>query len=138
MDKPLGFGRFLDLKEGNSRTAAKTLLYPMGYGGLGLYPPLHFFPVAADAVLYISKDERLFCNGDGPPWDIRHIPGHKQYGDGINNGESEPWNIKKVPGEAKEPKYRTPPGEVVPYKGFVRLVQAVKCLKLKEPKMPPE
>jgi hypothetical protein len=138
MGKPLSFDNFVLLREGNSRTAAKTLLYPMSYGGIGLYPPLHYTPQAADAVLYISNDDRWFCNGDGPPFDIRHLPGHQQFGDKVNSGENKPFDIRDVPGQPKEPVYREPPGDTQPFKGFVKLVQVVKCLADKQSKMPPE
>ena len=138
MSIDMSFRSFALLREGNFRTSAKTLLYPMSYGGIGLYPPEYFLPVAADAVLYISQDERVYCNGDGPPFDIRHLPGHQQFGDQVNNGEKAPHDISKVPGKPKLPNYKEPPGKVVPYKGFVRLIQAVKCLKEKPKKLPPE
>jgi hypothetical protein len=138
MDKIPSFEQFVLLKEGNTRSALKTLLYPLGYGGLGNYPPLHFIPQAADAILYISKDERLFCNGDGPPWDISHLPGHKQYGDKINNGEGEPYDIRDLPGKIIEPKPTDVPGKVVAPRGFVRLIQKVKCLKEKPQRWIPD
>jgi len=138
MDKIPSFEQFVLLKEGNTRSALKTLLYPLGYGGLGNYPPLHFIPKAADAILYISKDERLFCNGDGPPWDISHLPGHKQYGDKINNGEGEPYDIRDLPGKTIEPKPTDVPGNVVAPRGFVRLIQKVKCLKEKPQRLIPD
>ena len=138
MGKVCGFHDFILLKEGNTRTALKSVLYPLGYGGLGNYPPSHYIPQAADAVLYISKDERLWCNGDGPPWDISHIPGHHLYGDKINSGENKPWDIRNVPGKPVEPDDHNLAGKEVPYKGFVRLVTAIKCVSPKGQNLPPE
>lgn len=83
------------LSEG--KTSGKTPLYPMGYGGIGLYPLQTYMPSSADALLYISLDDRLWSNGDGPPWDIRHIPGHRQYKN-PNSGTKEPFKITHIPG----------------------------------------
>jgi len=54
-------------------TSGKTGLYPLGYGGIGLYPVQYYMPIAADSILYVSIDDRLYKNGDGPPWPIKHI-----------------------------------------------------------------
>jgi hypothetical protein len=48
MGKACGFDEFLLLKEGNTRTALNSVLYPLGYGGLGNYPPSHYIPQAAE------------------------------------------------------------------------------------------
>lgn len=135
MPRALSFHQFAILRED---FRSKTPLYPLGYGGIGLYPTQYFIPYSADAVLYITQDERLFSNGDGPPHDIRHLPGHKLYGDKCNNGEGEPFNIKDVPGKCKEPEYDMPSGRVVPYKGFVRLSQKLHALIPPDNEMPPE
>lgn len=117
---------------------SKTPLYPMGYGGIGLYPLSWFMPYSADAVLYITQDERLYCNGDKSPFDISHIPGHKQYGDKVNNGDGHPWNIKDMPGKVVPPKDSPLPGVVKPYTSFVDLVTNVKSYIAKKPaKLPP-
>lgn len=137
MSFSLSFSSFCLLKE-ETRTATKSLLYPFSYGGIGNYPPSYFIPQAADAILYISKDERMWCNGDGPPWDISHIPGHKQFGDKINNGEGKPWDIHKVPGKTSDPEDHRLPGKEIPYKGFVRLVNAIKCISPKGVNLPSE
>jgi hypothetical protein len=137
MERLCSFDEFVLLKEGNSRTALKSLLYPLSYGGLGNYPPAHYLPQAADAILYVSQDERLWCNGDGAPWDITHLPGHKQYGDKINNGEGEPWNINVLPGKSKKPLDHNVLGKEVPYKGFLRLVTKIKCISPEYSNLPP-
>lgn len=133
----LGFNDFILLKE-ETRTATKTLLYPFSYGGIGNYPPAYFIPQAGDAILYISKDDRMWCNGDGPPFSIKHIPGHQQYGDKVNNGEGKPWDIHKIPGKSTEPNDHDLPGKEVPYKGWVKLITKIKCISPKEPEnIPP-
>ena len=90
--------------EGAARTATKTILYPLGYGGLGLYPPSWYIPYSADAILYITKDERLFKNGDGPPNDIRHLPGHKKYKN-PNSHDNPPFDLRNLPGDLGWKKY---------------------------------
>lgn len=91
----MSFKEWMCLSEG--KTAGKTPLYPLGYGGIGLYPLQTYMPGSADALLYISLDDRLWSNGDGPPWDIRHLRGHKQYSD-PNNGTKAPFDIRHIPG----------------------------------------
>jgi len=89
-------------------------------------------------VLYITQDERLYSNGDGPPFDIRHLPGHKQYGDNCNNGEKEPFAITHVPGKCTEPKHHGMPGKEKRHKGFVKLAGVLKTLIPPDsPNMPP-
>lgn len=107
------------LKEGGRRTAGKTILYPLSYAGLGLYPPADYLTRSADAIVYLTKDERLYHNGDRNPFDIRHLPGHKQYGDKANNGDSEPFNINNLPGKITPYKNTTVPGKVLSFKNWI-------------------
>jgi len=125
------------LKEGGRRTASKTGLYPLGYGGLGLYPDADYLPHAADAIVYLTHDARLYSNGDNPPFSISHLPGHPQYGDNINAGENEPFDIRDVPGKAVTPKDTTMPGKPMPFKSFVKLVEKPKTIAPKDsPNLP--
>lgn len=110
------------LREASRLTSSKTGLYPLGYGGIGLYPPADYLTHAADAILYLTQDSRLYNNGDNAPFDITHLPGHKQYGDRANSGEAEPFNITDLPGKVVPPKDTPVPGKIVPYKGKVKLV----------------
>lgn len=118
----LRFSRYYLLKEASTRTAAKTSLYPLGYGGLGNYPDAWWIPAAADAMLYITQDKRLFHNGDNPPNSITHLPGHKQYGDKVNNGDKEPFSIENIPGKSMPPKDSPLPNDTVPFKKWLKLV----------------
>ena len=95
----MSFKNWMIIQEG--QTSGKTGLYPLGYGGIGLYPIQSYIPRSADAFLYISLDDRLYDNGDGPPFDIRHIPGHKQYKN-PNSGTKEPFNIRHIKGPEPE------------------------------------
>jgi hypothetical protein len=102
LNKNMKFTGFKDyLINEERRTASKTGLYPMGYGGIGLYPPQDWLTYSADAVLYITQyitqDERLYSNGDKAPFDITHLPGHKQWAD-PNRGTKEPFDIRHIPG----------------------------------------
>ena len=110
------------LKE-SSNTSGKTGLYPLGYGGIGLFPPQWYISRSADAIFYLSIDDRIYKGkddesfdithlpgkvpsslnkGDAGVWDISHIkgkPSHKVQKDyAAKNGEGEPWNIKHLKG----------------------------------------
>lgn len=93
----MNFKEFLELKEGTT-IGAKSSLYPLGYGGLGLYPLQHFMPYSADALVYISNDKRLYKNGDGAPFSIKHIKGKPSFPEtkNPNNGDGEPFSIKHI------------------------------------------
>lgn len=88
----MNFSQWLVEHEG---TGAKTALYPMGYGGIGLYPPSYMMNQGADALYYMSVDERFLELLDGTPFDIRHIPGKPSHKD-TTPGEGPPWSIKKI------------------------------------------
>ena len=55
------------LREDAGNPSAKQLLYPMGYGGIGLYPPSDVITWGSDAVVYLPKEMRqlTFNWGDG-------------------------------------------------------------------------
>lgn len=122
MKRICSFTEFVTLKESSRLTSSKTGLYPLGYGGIGLYPDADYLTHAADAILYLTQDSRLYHNGDGHPFDISHLPGHKQYGDRANSGENEPFDIRDIPGKPVPPEDTPVSGKVVPYKGWVKLV----------------
>lgn len=46
------------LQEGASQPGAKQMLYPMGYGGIGLYPPADVMTWGADAFTYMPEKIR--------------------------------------------------------------------------------
>jgi hypothetical protein len=120
------FNEFLLLKEDDRRTGTKTGLYPLGYGGIGLYPDANLMAHSADAAFYISIDNRLFRNGDAAPFSITHLPGHKQYGDAANSGDNEPFDINHLPGNIIAPKNSPLPGKSISFKSFVKLVEKPK------------
>jgi hypothetical protein len=70
------FKEFLE----HSQTGAKSGLYPLGYAGIGLYPPQDYLTHTADAITYISLDDRLYkkANGDGKPFSIKHLAGPRK------------------------------------------------------------
>jgi hypothetical protein len=78
-------------------TAGKTDLYPLGYGGIGLYPPQDYLTHSADAILYVTMDDRIYKGIEGAPFSILHIPGRPS--SKINGqGEGPPfpiWQIKR-------------------------------------------
>jgi hypothetical protein len=102
-----------------AQEGSKTGLYPLGYGGIGLYPPQAYLTKSADAIFYLSIDERIYKGkdhqrikkiphpsitklnlGDGPIWDITHLKGkptHKQGKDlAASNGDKGIWDISKI------------------------------------------
>ena len=86
------------LNEGGSRSGTKSGLYALGSGGfVGLYPPSYYTPYAADAAYYMSIDARLKYLGiEGPPHDIRHIPGKPKFLT-TRTGDGEPFKITNLP-----------------------------------------
>lgn len=76
-------------------TTAKTGLYPLGYGGIGLYPASYMMTQGPDAFYYMSVDERFLELLDGVPHDITHIPGEPSHYD-TTPGEGPPWDITKI------------------------------------------
>jgi len=131
----LSFKNYELYRENARRTGSKTVLYPLGYAGIGLYPDADYMTHAADAVLYLSIDKRLYHNGDKAPFDIRHIPGHKQYGDKVNNGDSVPFDITKVPGKPT-PHSKLPSDGIVKFKDFIKLVQKPDIVSPQSKSMP--
>jgi hypothetical protein len=93
----MDFKNWLNLQESSAgRPANKSGLYPLGYGGIGLYPELNFIPRAADAITYMTMDKRLKGH-DGPPHDITHLPGKASTAKGNTTslpiGDGSPWKI---------------------------------------------
>ncbi len=58
MKKKMAKGGRHEMTEGGRRTAAKSALYPGGYGGLTLYPDLYYMTYAADHGYYMSVDPK--------------------------------------------------------------------------------
>ena len=83
------------LTEG-SDSGAKTGLYPLGYGGIGLYPPQWYLTRSADAIFYLSLDDRIYKGKDEGPFDISHIPGKSN--EKLNSGEKGLWDITHIKG----------------------------------------
>jgi len=85
-----------------SNPGGKTGLYPLGYGGIGLYPPQWYLTRSADAIFYLSVDERIYNSTDKTSFDITHIPGESNTK--LNSGESGLWSIRGIGGESTSPK----------------------------------
>jgi hypothetical protein len=89
------------LTEGG-QTSGKTGLYPLGYGGIGLYPPAYFINKSADALYYMDQDDRIYHGQEGGKFDITHIPG-KPTALSTTTGEKAPWDITGLPGSSPKP-----------------------------------
>jgi hypothetical protein len=98
MDRICSFADYVLLKEGSRTSSSKTGLYPLGYGGIGLYPLADYLTHAADAILYLTQDKRLYHNGDGPPFPITHLPGPTPP-ENPNSGEGPPFDIRHLYGK---------------------------------------
>jgi hypothetical protein len=114
----LNFKEWLLISESASRPGNKTGLYPLGYGGIGLYPLQDYLTHSADAITYISMDDRLNPKGhEGPPFDITHLKPAPTM-----THQKHPFQDKKTPKGWKkpdgiiEPKDDRAPGKRVPPK----------------------
>jgi hypothetical protein len=103
------------IKEG--ATSAKTGLYPLGYGGIGNYPPEYAIPSSADALYYISADERLQKVWEKEPFKIDHLKPipiwNKKQGKQLFVAAT----AKLPPGNVVPPKGTTLPGDIKPING---------------------
>jgi hypothetical protein len=106
----MNFDQFLDLVNENSRAGTKTGLYPLGYDGIGNYPPAYLMPSAADTLYYLSIDDRYSAYWEGKPFNIDHLSGDVQE----PKGHGMPgWVVPHAKGSpAKMPHYKMPPGDV--------------------------
>lgn len=108
----MSFDQFLNE---NSRAGTKTGLYPLGYDGIGLYPPAYMLPSAADILYYLSVDDRFAGWWEGKPFSIDHIPGKpvppKDHDlEGILK-PLKPVKFSKLPGKVADPKDHGMPGK---------------------------
>ena len=112
----LNFKNWL-LNEG-SNPGSKTGLYPLGYGGIGLYPPQWYLTRSADAIFYLSIDDRIYKGKDGGQFDITHIPGESNKSAGSGDGGL--WDITHIKGKPshlkKNSSFAAKSGEGAPWK----------------------
>lgn len=87
------FEKWSLVREG--QTTGKTGLYPLSY--LGIYPPQVFITRSADALYYMSQDDRFYLGREGPPNSILHIPGRPS-SKVSGRGEGPPHPITHIPG----------------------------------------
>jgi len=95
---------------------AKTGLYPLGYGGIGLYPPQWYLTRSADAIFYMSIDDRICKNYDGGKFSIKHI--EKSPPSSMNSGDKGSWDISHLKGKPSHPQnknYAANYGEKAPW-----------------------
>ena len=90
----MNFKKWL-LEEG-SNPGSKTGLYPLGYGGIGLYPPSWYPTRSADAIFYLSMDDRIYSSKDNKS--VNSLPKEGSQSK-LNSGEDGIWNIKHLPGD---------------------------------------
>ena len=79
-----------------SNPGGKTGLYALGYAGIGLYPPSWYTTRTADAIYYLSIDERIYKGKEGKPFDLGRLPPKSK--ESLNSGEGGVWDIHKLKG----------------------------------------
>jgi hypothetical protein len=93
----ISFKKWLISESSNS---GKTGLYPLGYGGIGLYPPQSYLTRSADAIFYLSIDDRIYNSKD--IFDISHLPDDSSHpvqpkkSFALKSGDGGEYNIKKL------------------------------------------
>jgi hypothetical protein len=131
----LQFSEWLCLVEGSRRPGTKSGLYPLGYDGIGNYPPADILTYSADAITYLDMDDRIFKTHEGKPFSIEHIPGK------VVEPSDHDLPGKEVPfGKAVKPPriaYKLPPGDVVRPTSWVKLVTNPQLLDPKKFKNAP-
>lgn len=103
------------IQEG-SNPGSKTGLYPLGYGGIGLYPPQWYPTRSADAIFYLSIDDRIYKGKDGGSFDITKLPGKSN--EKLNHGEKGIWDISHIdgkPSHSTHKNYAANQGEKAPW-----------------------
>jgi len=116
----LQFAEWLLLVESSRNPGTKSGLYPLGYDGIGNYPPADILTNSADAITYLDMDQRLFKTHDGAPFDIKHISGKAiEPGEHGMPGHVIPWPAGTKPAPIA---YKLPPGDVVRPTSWVKLV----------------
>src|ERR1017187_7150886 len=96
------FKNWLLLEKG--ATTGKTGLYPAGYGGAigdgkgDLLPPAAFMSRSADALYYLSIDDRFYIGKENKPFSIKHLPSN--FGSTTKHppGENWPFPISHIKG----------------------------------------
>lgn len=98
------------------KTFGKTGLYPLGYQGIGQYPPAYLIPQSADAIYYISADDRLQHYWEKSPFKIDHIKPSPVFTKPQGKKLYVAAKANMPPGEVVEPKEPTLGGNIIPYK----------------------
>lgn len=116
----LQFSEWLNLAEGSRRPGTKSGLYPLGYDGIGNYPPADIVTRSADAITYLDMDSRIFKTHEGSPFNINHLHGKiVEPGEHDLPGEEVPYKSFVEPHQIA---YKLPPGDVVRPTSWVKLV----------------
>jgi hypothetical protein len=110
-----GFSQFLAEAQG----MGVPFLYPLGYQGVGQYPPEYLAALFPDALIYIAADERLQKCWEAEPFKIDHLKPqpifNKKYGKlslvsthpKIPEGKTVPW--KSLPPDPDQKLYPAGP-----------------------------
>jgi hypothetical protein len=97
-------------------TFGKTGLYPLGYQGVGQYPPAYLMPASADAIYYISMDDRLQKIWEKEPFKIDHLKPTPIWTHRQGSKKYVAQKAKMPPGKVVAPKTPKLNGKIKPYK----------------------
>lgn len=119
---------YVKLQEG--ATYGKTGLYPLNYQGVGQYPPAYLLPASADAIYYISMDDRLQKIWEKEPFKIDHLAPHPLWTHKQGTKQYVAATAKMPPGKIVAPKPPKLNGKVIKPKGKPHpcLPKDTKCL----------
>lgn len=125
--------------EGGKRTGGKTGLYPLGYAGIGNYPMAYMINTAADALTYMSADDRISSNLEGAPFDITHMkPGPTPPKESKLSGKIVPPKESPLPKNKEYPQGKNYPNHGMPGKEVKPRGDKMKCLVEKPGALPPK
>lgn len=116
----------------------KSMLYPLGYGGIGNYPPSYMTPSQADAITYLTNDARLWAIWEKPPFPIHHLkPGPVPHKEPTLKGKIIPWKNKHkfIGAKMVGIKSKLPPGDVIPWSYKDCLPCTVKAPQTLDPRL---
>ena len=143
-----GFKKYIELNEqmkheGKMRLDerqqfGKSLLYPLGYGGIGNYPPSYMTPSQADAITYLTDDARLWAIWEKKPFPIHHLkPNPIPPKEPKLKGKIIPWKDHKkfLANGMVGIESDMPPGDVIPWNTKDCLPCTVKAPETLDPRL---
>lgn len=116
-------------------TSEKTGLYPLGYGGIGNYPPEYLLPRSADAIYYLAADERLQKCYEKEPFKIDHLKPQPTWTYSFGKKPYVSVSVKLPPGKVVPPKPLPPVPSIKPFK--IKKYNKKQCMVSEPQCLPP-